>query len=222
MVTCAAITAINLVLYVAWRNPRLWRSMNRNFLLSAGVPNSFSMLGSVFSHQFWVSHLFGNTLFLFVVGMPLHDEIGRLNFLALYLGMGVFGSLTSLYWNVLRRNLLVATLGASGATSGLFGAYFSIQPQRDMYVPFTNMVIPYDSWFAIAGFVALEMFTMWRSGGKLFDHPAHLGGLAAGVVAGWALRMGNPKGSIEPAGHARTEWAETASDGELERSGRDS
>jgi rhomboid-like protein len=212
MTTCAAITVVNLALYVAWRNPRLWRTMNRNFLLSAGVPQPASMLGAVFSHQFWLSHLLGNTLLLFVVGMPLHDEIGRLNFLALYLGVGVAGSLASLYWNVLRRNLLVATLGASGATSGLVGAYFAVSPRRDLYVPFTNVVVPYDSWLAIVGFVVLEGFTMWRSGGKLFDHPAHLGGLAAGVVAGWALRLGSPKADVELEGHA-PRGAETRLDG---------
>ena len=129
MVTCAAITAINLIVYIAWKNPHAWKAMNRYFLLSAGVPNPFSVLGSVFSHQFWTTHLVQNTIFLFLVGMPLHDEVGRLNFIAIYLSAGVFGSLTSLYWNVLRRKFLIATIGASGATAGLLGAYFTVRPE---------------------------------------------------------------------------------------------
>lgn len=70
VVTCAAITAINLALLLAWRLPRGWYTMNRLFLLSAGNPNTFSVLGSVFSHQRWIMHLAANSALLFSIGMP--------------------------------------------------------------------------------------------------------------------------------------------------------
>ena len=73
---------------------------------------------------------------------------------------------------------------------------FSIR--RDLYVPFTSIAIQYDSWYAIAGFAALELFTILRSGGKMFDHPAHIGGLVAGMIAGMGLRKNTPEATPPP------------------------
>jgi hypothetical protein len=70
IITCGAITAVSLVILLAWRLPRAWYTMNRYFLLSAGVPNAFSVLGSVFSHQRWIMHLAANSALLFSFGMP--------------------------------------------------------------------------------------------------------------------------------------------------------
>ena len=59
----------------------------------------------------------------------MHEEIGRVNFLALYVICGLFGNLTSLYYHVLRRNLVHVSLGASGAGFGIIGAYFAVRPE---------------------------------------------------------------------------------------------
>lgn len=56
----------------------------------------------------------------------VHDEIGRGNFLALYLATGVFGSMTSLAAHVLTRKLTVTSLGASGAIAGLVAAWCTL------------------------------------------------------------------------------------------------
>lgn len=53
----------------------------------------------------------------------MHDEIGRGNFLALYIASGVFGSFTSLALHVLLNKLTVTSLGASGAIAGLVAAW---------------------------------------------------------------------------------------------------
>lgn len=54
----------------------------------------------------------------------VHDEIGRGNFLALYLASGAFGSLVSLMGHTLiLRNLTATSLGASGAMCSLIAAW---------------------------------------------------------------------------------------------------
>jgi hypothetical protein len=61
----------------------------------------------------------------------VHEEVGRANFLSTYAISGILGNLASLYWNVLGRNFIHVSLGASGALFGLVGAYFTIKPEYD-------------------------------------------------------------------------------------------
>ena len=53
----------------------------------------------------------------------VHDDIGRGNFLALYLSSGVLGSFASLSYCVARSFFHVSSLGASGAMAGVVGAW---------------------------------------------------------------------------------------------------
>ncbi len=52
----------------------------------------------------------------------VHDQVGRANFLAIYFSTGVFSALASLTVYVLSRNLVVSSLGASGAVCGILAA----------------------------------------------------------------------------------------------------
>jgi rhomboid-like protein len=198
--TCIALTALNTLVFVVWKRPEAWRSMNRYFLLSAGHPNAFSVLGSVFSHQF-LGHLFRNSLFLFLVGIPVHEEIGRGAFLALYLTSGVAGSLASLWTRVLTKSFLAASLGSSSAVYGLVGAYFMLQDSRKIGFGKSkddesqDYSLSYDARIALF-FVLLYEIVQWRRFGRAvdgkdgaMDHLTHLGGLAAGAVMGYWLRL---------------------------------
>lgn len=129
VITCAAITGVNLLIMLAWRHPKAWYTLNRQFLRSAGDPKPFSVLGSVFSHQRWIWHLAQNSAALFIIGMPLCDTIGVSNFMGIYLSTGVFSSLTSLSWHVYQRNFIFAAIGSSGALFGLSGALFTLQAE---------------------------------------------------------------------------------------------
>jgi membrane associated rhomboid family serine protease len=65
--TVAAIAAINAVIWILWKRPEMWKTMNRYFLISSGHPNAFAIVGSVFSHQMG-PHLMLNMVTLGVVG----------------------------------------------------------------------------------------------------------------------------------------------------------
>jgi membrane associated rhomboid family serine protease len=72
----------------------------------------------------------------------------------------------------------------------------TLAPRRALYVPFTSIVIPYDASLGLLAFLLLEFSTMYRTrANRLFDHAVHLGGFAAGILYGFALR---PKGPKEP------------------------
>ena len=191
--TCFMIAALNVAVFIAWRAPKAWYSMNRLFMLSAGHPNSFSIVGNTFSHQQWF-HLAQNMFFLFLVGPLVHEQIGRGNFVALYLGTGIFGSLFNLYINVLTRNFAMASVGASGSLVGLLGAYFVLQEQHHFRVPFTDIKFEFSSKVGLACWLILEIVGFAASSGKV-DHLSHLGGMIAGLVGGWWLKNNRATGN---------------------------
>ena len=61
--------------------------------------------------------------------MIVHDEVGRGNFLAIYVGAGVFGAFASFTRLVLIKAHHAATLGASGAIAGLVAAWLWLEPE---------------------------------------------------------------------------------------------
>lgn len=65
--TLGAITAINLAVFVAWRIPPLWRTMNKTFQVTAAYPFAIGTLGAQFSHQSFY-HLFVNMVMLWPFG----------------------------------------------------------------------------------------------------------------------------------------------------------
>jgi rhomboid-like protein len=189
LLTCAAITAVNLAIFLLWRNPHVWHTMNRHFILTAGATSPISLLTAVFSHQRWIWHLAVNTALLFSIGMPLHDEVGTANLLGIYLASGVFANAAALTFHVARRNALYASLGASGAVLGLFGAYNGVQEQRKLTIPFWGESVECETWLLVVGLGLCEVMGMVVSRSAKLDHVNHIAGLTAGWALGRLLRM---------------------------------
>ena len=122
MATIGAIIVINLGVYVAWRIPTFWPVLNKYFVSSPGYPRALSMLGNVFSHH-QPKHLLVNMFGLLLFGLSLHEDVGRGNFMAIYIASGAIGSLASLTVFSLRRNFKPMSLGASGSLWGVVAAY---------------------------------------------------------------------------------------------------
>lgn len=139
--TAMAIIGLNLGVYLLWKVPPAWRMLNRHFIIVNAWPRATSMIGSVFSHQ-TLKHLALNMGLLWFIGtrreypafgfggrtntdmLPVHDDIGRGNFLALYMAAGALGSFTSLAAHtLLLKDLAATSLGASGAMSSLVAAW---------------------------------------------------------------------------------------------------
>lgn len=66
--TLGAITAINTAVFVAWRIPFLWRTMNKYFLVAPGYPYALGVFGAQFGHQ-TIIHLVSNTVLLWPFGL---------------------------------------------------------------------------------------------------------------------------------------------------------
>lgn len=128
LATVLGIIGINVVILLAWRFPPAWGILNRYFTSVPAVVRPFSSLGSIFSHQH-VGHICVNMLILCFIGIPLHEQIGRGNFLGIYIASGVLGTVTSLSTLVFRNIFITSSMGASGAIAGIVAAFCIVNPE---------------------------------------------------------------------------------------------
>src|SRR5918992_5375326 len=87
-------------------------------------PVYITLLSSMFMHGGWL-HLGGNMLFLWIFGDNVEHGIGHLPFLVFYLVAGVIASFAQIFVDA---DSLIPTVGASGAISGVLGAYLVMFP----------------------------------------------------------------------------------------------
>ena len=145
-----------------------------------------NVLTSMFLHGSWM-HLIGNMWFLWLFGNNIEDSMTRPRFLAFYVLSGLGAALAQVWAN---PSSAIPMVGASGAISGVMGAYLVLFPRVRVYtmVPLgfflTTMALPawvmliYWTFLQVAG--GLTSIFAEESGGVAFW--AHVGGFVAGIV----------------------------------------
>ena len=153
---------------------------------AADVPVYLTLLTSMFMHGGW-AHLGGNMLFLWIFGDNLEDEMGHGKYLVFYLLCGLIASLAHVFTaSFFDDNLLIPSLGASGAISGVLGGYMLQHPTRavHVWVLFTILSIPaflaVGLWFVFQVVNSLGALGGQEAGG--IAYAAHIGGFIAGLV----------------------------------------
>lgn len=178
--TVGTLIALNVLVWVGWRVPPLWSMLNRYMIFVVATVKPVTMFTAAFSQQ-KLSHLLINMVPLWIVGSPVHDEVGRANFLTLYLGCGALGFLGSLVTYTLRGWLSVTSLGASGATLGVCSAFFW-EHRND---GFRFFGLPEDGVHGIV-FLALLFVPQLAAFGKTakfkIDIASHMVGMLAGIL----------------------------------------
>lgn len=138
---------------------------------------------SMFMHGGW-EHILGNMLFLWVFGNNIEDSMGHTRFILFYLICGVVAGLAHV---LLMPASDIPTVGASGAISGVMGAYVVLYPQARVQTwlpPFFLFRIR--AWFFLIYWFALQLMTgvgslgTGETGGVAVW--AHIGGFIAGLV----------------------------------------
>jgi len=145
-------------------------------------------LTSMFLHGGWL-HLIGNMWFLWVFGDNVEDRLGHLSYLLFYLVCGFGAGLAHVVMNL---GSDVPSLGASGAISGVLGAYIVMFPRARVLtlVPLIVFWFTVDIpaffilgyWFVIQFFSGLSSLGMRGAGGGGVAWWAHIGGFLLGVV----------------------------------------
>lgn len=143
-----------------------------------------TLLTSMFMHGSWL-HLIGNMWFLWLFGNNIEDSMGHLRFLVFYVVVGLAGVSVNILTAV---NPLIPTVGASGAISGVMGAYLILYPRvriETLFVLFIFIrIIPIPAWFVLGQWFAIQLLSGYGApsvgGGVAFW--AHIGGFIAGLL----------------------------------------
>jgi membrane associated rhomboid family serine protease len=171
-------------------------------------PIYLTLLTSMFMHGGWL-HIAGNMLFLWVFGDNVEHRVGPAVFLVFYLIAGVIASLAQV---LVEPNSVIPSLGASGAISGVLGAYLIMFPRNRVTVFLFRFIVPVPAIVAIGMWAALQFINGFgavivsdeTSGGVAYM--AHIGGFVAGLVAGLMFRAIFP-GPRRPQGLAVSPWS---------------
>jgi membrane associated rhomboid family serine protease len=139
---------------------------------------------SMFLHGGWM-HLLANMWFLWLFGNNIEDSMGHLRFLVFYVAVGVLAGVAHVASG---PGSPVPTVGASGAISGVMGAYLVLYPRVRIRTLFWFLifirVIPVPAWLVLVYWFALQVLSgavaPLEGGGVAFW--AHVGGFVAGVV----------------------------------------
>lgn len=134
------------------------------------------LLTAIFAHGS-LAHLLLNMWALWHIGRLSERMFGRWTFLCVYLGTGLIASLSTLVWDPAR-----ASLGASGAIFGLFGAFLAMLARRRNEIP---RGVFRAHWIPTVLFVAYNLIDGAFSPGV--DNAAHAGGLISGILSGFLL-----------------------------------
>ena len=142
----------------------------------------YTLVSSAFLHGGWF-HLLGNMWFLWLFGNNIEDAMGHGRFVAFYLVCGVLATLAHIFTD---PSSPLPVVGASGAISGIMGAYLILYPKVRVHTLvvlgffITTLTLP--AYFMLLYWAVLQLAgtAFQSSGGVAFM--AHVGGFVAGVV----------------------------------------
>jgi membrane associated rhomboid family serine protease len=171
------------------------------------VPVFLTLITSMFMHG-GLAHIFGNLLFLFIFGDNIEDRIGHLRYLIFYLVCGVLAGLahvfaTAIFAGENTASLLVPSLGASGAISGVLGAYILLFPTRRVTVLLSWFITQVPAFVAIGLWFVFQLISglgMLGSGSQQggVAYAAHIGGFICGLALIKIFEIGRPQTNDYP------------------------
>ena len=160
--------------------------------IASPVPTWATIFSSMFIHGGGL-HLAGNMLFLWVFGSSMEHHLGPVRFLLLYLATGVVATLSHL---AIEPQSQTPLIGASGAVSGVLGAYVLTFPRnriRALIVMILITVIEVPAIWLLGGWFLWQLIqgltSLGLSSTVSVAFFAHVGGFVAGVLAVAAARL---------------------------------
>ena len=144
----------------------------------------FSFISFMFIHGGFL-HLLGNMWSLYIFGDNVEDRLGPFRYLLFYLLCGLASGLSHLFLNM---NSTIPTIGASGAISGVMGAYLILHPRSKILTLIPILIFPWfveiPAFFFIGFWFVLQLLNAAGShgGGGGIAWWAHIGGFLFGIV----------------------------------------
>ena len=150
----------------------------------------YTVFTSIFLHADLI-HLGGNMLFLYIFGDNVEDTFGHVRYLMFYFLAGVAASFAHILFVANTLEGAIPTIGASGAISGIMGAYLVLFPRSRIL----TLVLLF--WISIAAIPAVIFLGLWFIFQFLYGtlavgggvaYWAHIGGFISGIVFLYMLK----------------------------------
>lgn len=132
-----------------------------------------TLLTSLFLHG-GIDHIFGNMLFLYIYGDNVEDKLGRVKFLLFYLIAGLAATLVHFLTGPAS---IIPTIGASGAISGVLGAYLVLFPRVKV-----RTLVGFGFFFHTVKLPAYFLIGFWFLMQLIFGSISLLGGMGSGIA----------------------------------------
>ena len=180
----------------------------RNFVM---VPDEiihgqqlYTLLTSMFMHAGWL-HLLGNMLYLFIFGDNIEDVFGHPGYLAFYLVSGLAAATTqilamlfaptisSLTGIQMSSDLTIGVLGASGAISGVLGAYVVLYPKAQILTIVLYVILPIPAILFLGFWFVMQWLYVAFGLSEGVAYFAHIGGFITGMILALALGLKRKK-----------------------------
>lgn len=144
-----------------------------------------TLLTSMFMHGGF-AHLAGNMLYLWIFGDNIENSLGHIRYLFFYIITGLLAALSHVFSTYfMAQDPFIPSLGASGAISGVLGAYLILFPHRKVHAIFVWYIITIPALVALGLWIAFQIingigvFSGARDG---VAYAAHIGGFLAGML----------------------------------------
>ncbi len=142
----------------------------------------FTIFSSMFLHG-GLLHVAGNMLYLWIFGNNIEEAMGHLNFIVFYIISGIIAVYIFAFMN---PGSTIPMVGASGAVSGVLGAYLVLFPRAKVLtlIPlgFYMQVVRIPAVFVLGLWIAVQILNGMFSGGGGIAWFAHIGGFLAGIL----------------------------------------
>jgi membrane associated rhomboid family serine protease len=212
-VVTAVLIGLNVLVFLyewslSWHTPyaleafiRQWGVVPLEYHVGADLPPTISplpwfctLVTAMFLHGGW-GHLGGNMLYLWIFGDNVEDRLGRIPFALFYLVTGIIGSVVQI---VAAPESRVPVVGASGAISGVLGAYIVMFPRKRVRVLLFYFIMEVPALVVLGLWALTQLLNGAGSltGGGAEEggvaYLAHVGGFASGVLGALIWRAISP------------------------------
>jgi membrane associated rhomboid family serine protease len=167
-----------------------WSVVPRRLIANPGE-DFLTIFTSMFMHGGWM-HLLGNMLYLWIFGDNVENRFGHLKFLIFYLLCGIAATVAQVAFSA---NSSVPNLGASGAISGVLGAYILMFPKGQVRVLMGRGIATLPAFVVLGLWIVLQFFSgigsitqSAETGGVAYM--AHIGGFIAGLILAFIFNCG--------------------------------
>jgi len=162
---------------------------NRDIIGGGLQPTPIPVYGTIFTAMFMhggIAHIAGNMMYLWIFGDNLENVMGHFKYLVFYLLCGVLATLAHVFTSAFTGSgLYIPSLGASGAISGVLGAYMILFPKNSIRMLVIPFVIRVNAFIALGLWIVLQIIDGMGALGREdagVAYAAHIGGFIAGIL----------------------------------------